>query len=379
MPQKFDYIIIGGGLAGLQLAYKLSEEAFFKDLQIAIIDPSSKDTNDKTWCFWEKGEGKWERIISKSWEQGKFISNEAKLKLELLPYSYKMIKSIDFYHFVKSTLKEKTNFHFIIDEVSKIDEKKSIAFGKIDSYKATHFFDSRIGSAYLENSNCTKIFQHFKGIHIRTNSPVFDETTFTMMDFRIKFPESTSFTYVLPFNKQEALVEFTFFTPFLTEDAIYDTHLKSYIKNILGIENYEIIETEKGVIPMTDHAFHNEGNSKVTKIGTAGSWVKGSTGYSFKHTEKKVDQLVANIKSGANPRKGLLSSRSRWYDAIFLEVLDSNNALGEDLFTKFYTKNTPQEIFKYLDEETNLREEVKIMLSLYDPIFIHAFFKKLFQ
>ncbi len=378
MPQKFDYIIIGSGLAGLQLAYRLSLDPFFNDSQIAIIDPSTKEINDKTWCFWEKGTGKWDTIITQSWNHGKFISTNNNIDLDLAPYSYKMLRSIDFYNFIKATINDKSNFYLILDEITEIDETNSLAIGKNNNYAATHFFDSRISSAFLEDPNCTKIFQHFKGFLIKTRPPVFDKSTFTMMDFRVKFPDSTSFTYVLPLSDSEALIEHTFFTPFLTEESIYDTYLETYIKDILHIDQYEILDTEKGVIPMTDHDFHKESTLKVTKIGTAGSWVKGSTGYSFKHTENKIELLVRNIKSGKDPKQGLLNTRSRFYDAIFLDVLDRRNDLGERLFSKFYTKNSPQEIFKYLDEETGLKEELKIMISLYHPQFITSFFRKLF-
>jgi len=378
VPQKFDYIIIGSGLAGLQLAYRLSLDPFFNDSQIAIIDPSTKEINDKTWCFWEKGTGKWDTIITQSWNHGKFISTNNNIDLDLAPYSYKMLRSIDFYNFIKATINDKSNFYLILDEITEIDETNSLAIGKNNNYAATHFFDSRISSAFLEDPNCTKIFQHFKGFLIKTRPPVFDKSTFTMMDFRVKFPDSTSFTYVLPLSDSEALIEHTFFTPFLTEESIYDTYLETYIKDILHIDQYEILDTEKGVIPMTDHDFHKESTLKVTKIGTAGSWVKGSTGYSFKHTENKIELLVRNIKSGKDPKQGLLNTRSRFYDAIFLDVLDRRNDLGERLFSKFYTKNSPQEIFKYLDEETGLKEELKIMISLYHPQFITSFFRKLF-
>ncbi|WP_034922639.1 lycopene cyclase family protein [Gillisia sp. CAL575] len=378
MPQKFDYIIIGSGLAGLQLAYAFSLDPYFENLKIAIIDPSSKKTNDKTWCFWEKGLGQWDEVITRSWNQGEFISTKAHINLELSPYAYKMLRSIDFYNFIRAALKDKTNIDFIIDEIQEIEESKLIALGKKGKYIATHFFDSRIDSDYLVDENSTKIFQHFKGFHIKTKASVFDKSTFTMMDFRIKFPDSTSFTYILPLNDSEALIEYTFFTPFLTEESIYDKYLNTYIKDVLKVDEYEIIGTENGVIPMTDYNFHKASSPKVTKIGTAGSWVKGSTGYSFKHTEKKVAQLIQNIKTGKDPKNNLLNNRSRWYDAIFLDVLNRHNELGEELFTKFYSKNSPQEIFRYLDEETNLTEELKIMFSLYDPEFVRSFFRKLF-
>ena len=41
------YAIVGGGLAGLQLALRLKEDVFFKGKKIAIIDPSFKITRDK--------------------------------------------------------------------------------------------------------------------------------------------------------------------------------------------------------------------------------------------------------------------------------------------------------------------------------------------
>ena len=378
MPKNFNYIIIGGGLAGLQLALQLSRDRFFEQQTIAIIDPSPKTENDKTWCFWEKGKGQWDSIITKSWDKSRFISSENNIELNLEPYKYKMLRSLDFYNTAKSELSKLDNFHFIEDEIVRIDKASMFAFGKNESYGAIHIFDSRITSAYLEDPKYTKIFQHFKGWTIETETPQFDPSEFTMMDFRLKYEESTSFTYVLPISPTKALVEFTFFTAFLTEEKVYDEFLENYIKNILKINNFKITETEKGVIPMTDFPFHKESTPKITKIGAAGSWIKGSTGYSFKHTEKKVAQIIENLKAGKDLSEGLLTKRFRFYDAIFLDVLSQTNEMGELIFSNFYSKNSIEEIFKYLDEETSISEELKIMRSLYHPQFIKSFFRKIF-
>ena len=375
---NYYYVIVGGGLAGLQLALEFSRDLFFKGKSIAIIDPNLNNPNDKTWCFWEKGAGKWDDIVTKDWDKAKFISSTTNKTLNLSPYTYKMIRSIDFYKKVKKELEATGDFHFIEDEILNIDPVKMKAEGRKSGYTATHFFDSRVPSEYLEDPKASTIFQHFKGWVIETEKPQFDRSVFTMMDYRLKFKESTSFTYVLPLSENKALVEFTFFTPFLTEEAVYDEYLKNYIENILKVENYKITESEKGVIPMTDYPFHLESIPEITKIGTGGSWVKGSTGYSFKHTEKKVAQLIENIHAGKTPSKDLIIKRFNWYDAIFLNVLKENNGLGEDIFSKFYSKNTPQEIFKYLDEETVFSEELKIMISLFHPEFIKSFFRKTF-
>lgn len=376
---NFFYIIVGGGMAGLQLAREFSRDVFFKGKQIAIIDPSLEAGNNKTWSFWEKGPGKWDDMLSAQWEIGRFITRELDQVLKLSPYKYKMLKSHDFYAQVKEELSASGDVHFIEDEISKIDLVKMAAIGTATSYTATHFFDSRVSSDYLEDKGSTKMFQHFKGLVIETENPQFDTSQFTMMDYRVKFKQNTSFTYVLPFTETKALVEFTFFTPFLTEEAVYDEYLEKYIREILKIDYYKVTETEKGIIPMTDFPFHRENNLEFTKIGTGGGWVKGSTGYSFKQTEKKIKVLIENIKAGKEPGNELLDNRFRWYDSVFLDVLNQNNELGEEIFTKLYTKNSPGEIFEYLDEETRISEEIKIMLSIYHPQFLKSFFRKILR
>ncbi len=64
---KSDYIILGAGASGLMLAYRMSQDAFFDDKSILIIDKVKNKGNDRTWCYWENGEGEWDYILQKSW------------------------------------------------------------------------------------------------------------------------------------------------------------------------------------------------------------------------------------------------------------------------------------------------------------------------
>ncbi|HKL35226.1 MAG TPA: lycopene cyclase family protein [Salegentibacter sp.] len=371
------YVIIGGGLAGLQLARQLSRDVFFKGKKIAIID-SDFSLPVKTWCFWETGSGKWDDLVIKSWNKGKFISSEKNIDLSLSPYSYKMLKSADYHKQLQEEIEESGDIEFITDEIQHIDPVTMKAKGLKKSYSATHFFDSRIDPSYLESKKYTTIFQHFKGWEVETKNPIFTPDSFTMMDYRIKYPEATAFTYILPYTERKALVEYTFFSPFLTEDKIYDAKLQLYFEEILKTKDFEIKSTETGVIPMTDFPFDKENTRQITKIGTGGGWVKPSTGYSFKNTEKRILKIIENIKRGKMPGEDLINDNFRKYDAIFLDVLARNNQKGEEIFTKFYTRNSPQEIFRYLDEETSVIEDLKIMMSLNSFDFIESFFRKTF-
>lgn len=377
----FDYVIIGNGLAGLQLALAISEDAFFDKYQIGLVDPSNKTINDKTWSFWEKGRGRWDTIVYKNWKKALFLSKDVELTLPLAAYTYKSIRSIEFYEFAKKQLTASNNFHFILDEVTEIIKAPVLTvIGKENRYTSHHVFDSRIPIKYLtRNKKYSVIQQHFKGWVIHTDKPFFNSDEFTMMDYRFNYKNSTSFIYVLPTSSTTALIEFTFFTPYTVEEEVYDSALKNYIKNHLKLDSYKIIETEVGNIPMTDFPFWKNHSTRVTKIGTGGGWVKGSTGYSFKHTEKIVQKIIFNLKNGKTPSSNLVNKKFKFYDAIFLDVLNRHNDKGIWIFEQFYSKNSIATMFRFLDEETSFKEDLLIMKSLLSMTFIKAFFRILFR
>ncbi|MEO6347111.1 MAG: lycopene cyclase family protein [Aquaticitalea sp.] len=379
--RHFDYIIIGNGLAGLQLALKLSNDSFFDSHQIALIDPSDKSTNDKTWSFWEHGKGTWDSIVLKTWNEALFNSPNVSLKLPLSPYQYKSIPALDFYNWAKQILSSKSNVHLILDTIENIEESIVVKIKGIQAnYTSKHVFDSRIPKEFYINAAAhTIIHQHFKGWKIETETPCFNSDSFTMMDYRFNYKGYTSFIYVLPFSDTQALVEFTFFTPFIVESSVYEEALKNYLVTHLQLKDYQILETEVGNIPMTDFPFWKFNSQKVTKIGTGGGWVKGSTGYSFKNTEKNVAKIIENIKKGNPPTKKLFKRKFKFYDKIFLEVLKTDNQRGIWIFEQFYSKNSIDTMFRFLDEETSFSEDLRIMQSLFSMTFIKAFFKVLFR
>ncbi|WP_435413177.1 lycopene cyclase family protein [Psychroserpens mesophilus] len=375
----FDYIIIGNGLAGLQLALKLSEDTFFSTKTIALIDPSEKNTNDKTWSFWEKESSQWDSIISKSWNKASVLTSEKDIQLDLKPYNYNTIKALDFYKYAKTKLQTKDNIHFIIESVVSVEENEDVLVTTNNStYSASHVFDSRVPEEFsIQNNKSISIIQHFKGWIIKTENNCFNDSKVIMMDYRLKDGNQTTFMYVLPFSTTEALVEFTYFTENVVEEHIYDNFIKTYIKDYLKIDTYTILETEQGQIPMSNFDFSKFNSNKITKIGTGGGWVKGSTGYSFKHTEKKVSKIIENLKANQRPSRNLFKQKFKFYDKVFLKVLKDENHKGEWIFKQFYGKNSIQTMFRFLDEESTLFEELKIMWSLFSWSFIKAFFKTL--
>ena len=66
--KEFDYIIIGGGCAGLSLAYELEIYDKLKDKTLAIIEPREDYKRDKTWSFWKVFSHNFDDCVKKSWK-----------------------------------------------------------------------------------------------------------------------------------------------------------------------------------------------------------------------------------------------------------------------------------------------------------------------
>lgn len=243
-------------------------------------------------------------------------------------------------------------------------------------FHAAMVFDSRLPEQFTKESvNYPGVLQHFKGWMVQTDNEAFNPSQFVMMDFSARMPDTTSFMYVLPHSSTKALVEFTYFSPNLVGEEIYDQAIKKYLNDKLKISSYTISETEYGVIPMSLFPFHQYHSDHVYKIGTAGGWVKPGSGYSFHNAMKNVGVIVANLKTGRKVMDGLYSAKHRWYDKLLIDILQRQNDKGPEIFTQMYRKNTPSSIFAFLDEETGLNDDLKIISSFNPVPFIAALFR----
>lgn len=359
----YDYVIGGTGAAGLQLALAMAKDSYFNNKRILLIDKEVKAGNDKRWCFWERGSGQWDELITASWQEVNIRTNTTIYARSLGEYRYKMLSSADFYAYANKVLAMSKNIEWVHDTIQTVSSQQQpvTIVGEKGTYTCLHFFDSRVEEPVLKKASI-RVYQHFKGWEVETATDCFNAKQVELMDFRYALPETCSFMYVLPFNARRALVEFTVFSPALLPDTVYVEQIERYLEGV----NYRITLREEGVIPMTSIPYHLMGSAFHTKIGTAGSWVKPSTGYSFKSAEGKIKRLIDNIKQERNPSEGLIKERFRYYDRLLLDILERSNGSGVALFDTLYRKNKIDVLFRFLDEDTHFMEELQIM-ARFDP------------
>lgn len=377
----YDYVIVGAGAAGLQLALRFYDDSFFAGKSILILDADDKTRNDRTWSFWEEGTGRWDHLIHLSWNTAAFFSDAYNAEISLGKYHYKSLRSIDFYRFAIEKLKSSGNIRFEKCHVESIENEGrllKITTGGGQSFSADLVFDSRIDpNFYSFKYGFSRVWQHFLGWEIEADTDVFNPGTFTMMDFRLRFQDTCSFTYILPSGKRKALVEFTFFSPDLVNKEVYEQMLVQYITRFYPGVQYKLLDVEYGVIPMSDYPFDMHSSERVIKIGTAGSWAKPSTGYSFKNCERYLDRLMQNLKESKPPGSNLISKRHRLYDTLFLDILLNKNNSGPGLFANMYSKNPIDRIFRFLDDQSTFGDDLKIMWSFNSLPFIKVIIKKI--
>lgn len=379
--KHFDYIFTGAGLSALMTVYKMVLSGKFKDKSMLLLDENPKKTNDRTWCFWEESNGIWETIIHKKWDSALFADENFRRDLDLKPYRYNMAKGLDFYNLVFDLISKQENITFINQKVLEIEESENLILIQTDteSFSCSKLFNSIYNKQKAENQTEYSVLQqHFIGWFIKSEQPVFNPEQATFMDFSVEQRGNTRFMYVLPTSKTEALMEYTLFSKNVLQRQEYETEIQKYIQN-LGITNYEIIEKEQGSIPMTCYPFWEANTKNAINIGTSGGWTKASTGYTFKNSDKKSTELVSFLQRKTDFTKFHKRTKFWFYDLLLLAILDRKNEIGSTIFSSLFKKGSPKLIFKFLDEETSLLEDIQVILKCPKTPFIQALFHVAFR
>lgn len=378
--KHYDYIFAGAGLAALLTAYRMAVSGSFTQKNILLLDPDAKATNDRTWCFWEEGAGEWDSIVYRNWNTAVFANEDFRTELDFDDYHYKMIRGADFYAYVKRELAKHPNILMVQDKVISFNDRGTDVLVKTTEaeYTCKKLFNS-IYCATLPamQKKYPVLQQHFIGWHIKTDNAVFNPEVPVFMDFSIPQKGNTRFMYVLPFSETEAIVEYTLFSKDLLPEKEYEQAIADYVQQ-LGAGGYTIVDKERGSIPMTSYRFWNVNSKNIMHIGSTGGWTKASTGYTFKNASKLSKRLVNFLQKEAPLNTFYKVNRFWFYDLLLLDILGKTNEKGGDIFAAMFCKGKAAPVFRFLDEETSLWGDLKVIWSCPKGLFIKALLGRLF-
>ena len=343
--KDFDYIIIGGGCAGLSLAYELEISFKLKNKSLAIIEPRDEYKRDKTWSFWKVFPHNFDDCVKKSWDNFSInIPNDTKfIDCKLTPYQ--SIDSGKFYDKILSKLKLNENIKFF-KNINDVESSNSIIFNSVPSFE----------------NKPNNLWQHFCGVEIETEKDFFDDQIFNLMDFACDQKNEVHFFYTLPFSKKSALVETTWISNLSNENIKdYNNQIDQYLKNHLNIKNYKINFKEEGSIPL----FRNKNLKKLNEIyiGSAGDMTRLSTGYTFLNIQEHSKYITENIENISKAKLFEIKKKYDLLDNIFLKVLRNNSSDMGEIFFKMFN-SSPKTAINFLSNKSNFLEDLEIILKM---------------
>ena len=351
--KEFDYVIIGGGCAGLSLAYELDIHQKLDNKTLAIIEPRQEYKRDKTWSFWKVDKHNFEDCVKKSWKEFSIKTKSRSKLIKCDKFPYESIDSGLFYKKINSQLKKNKNIKFFRN-INELNTSKSFIFNSLPA---------------VEDNN-SNLWQHFQGVEIETKSNFFNEKIFDLMDFNCDQRNSVHFFYVLPFDKNKAMVE----TTWLSEDdnslKDYDIQIKNYLNN-LGIKDYKINFKEEGAIPLF-YPLNDRKKNKIN-IGTAGAMTRLSTGYTFLNIQEHSRYIRKNIQNIQNAKLYQIGKKYKFLDEIFLRVLKKYPDKMPNIFSKIFNSSYESSI-KFLSNKSNIFEDISIILKMPKWLFIKSIF-----
>jgi len=313
--KEFDYVIIGGGCAGLSLAYELEISNKLNDKTLAIIELREEYKRDKTWSFWKVFDHSFEDCVIKSWNNFTINTSESSQELKNDKYPYQSIDSGKFYEKINLKLSSNPNVNFF-KNLDEIKSENSLIFN----------------SVIKDELDKSELWQHFQGLEIETSKDVFDDEILNLMD--------------------------------------YDLQLENYIKNNLGIKNYKINFLEKGAIPLFYPFLKNENQ---INIGSAGGMTRLSTGYTFLNIQEHSRYIVKNLDKIEKVKTFNLGKKYQFLDKVFLRVLEKHPEKMPKIFFEMF-KAPSDTVIKFLSNKSNIFEDINIISKMPKFIFIKALF-----
>lgn len=364
--KEFDYIILGGGLSGLTLAYELNKQGCLENKTLCILEKRKEYSRDKSWSYWDFANNKFPDCVIGSWDTFSITLNQKTINITCPQSPYRTIDSKKFYDFIIEQLRSNDNIVTVMDCAIQTIEGHAIHTNK-GNYVGKVIYDSLIDLSHQTPT----MYQHFFGCEVETDNDCFNENIVDLMNFDCSQDGGLHFFYTLPFSKNKALIETTWYSKIIKKQSEYQNEIDHYLreKNIKG----KITYTEYGAIPLNLKKTNKKSNSSkdYIKIGSAGRLTRASTGYTFQAIQSFSEQLAGNLKLDHNLTvPNIRHKKYDFLDEIFLSVMEHEYKSMPGIFFNLFKSNDSVATISFLSDRSNWIQDLKVILSMPKLIFI---------
>jgi lycopene beta-cyclase len=370
----YDAVIAGGGLAGMSLAAHLAAGGWW-GRRVLIVDDPAAQPSAISWGFWSRTDGLLDDAVSRRYDRIRIHADGAERILPLCPYGYRVVRRPDLVRVVRRLLRRCPGFEIRSGRVEDVRDGPSAAETIVggQAVRSRWAFDSvtrpsRVGPVDARLA--------FTGWEVVCERPTFDPSVPTLFDFRTAQTGGARFVYILPVDPHRALVELTQFVPRDVEPPSSWARcagLAAYLRDVGGCSTYRTVRTESAVIPLRARPDGRHGR-RVLAIGARGGLIKASTGYAYQRIQRDSRAIAASLVRYDHPFAAFRSRRRhRLLDDVLLRVLDREPARLEQVFARLFAANPVDRVLRFLDEDTSVRDELRLIATLPPAPFLRAY------
>lgn len=362
------YIFAGAGLAGLSLAAELLAAT---KAELLLIDPLADRLGleagagfDRTLGFWCEGPPPFAELVERSWTQLAIHSPDGRRVLELEPFRYHALRWSTLRDALLAELRASPRVAVRVGRVEALASTEVGAEVEVNGERlaADLVFDSRLDPRAIHpRAGRVLLWQRFHGARVRAEQARFDPSCATFMDLRATRGAELAFLNVLPEDERTALV---YRVEIAERGVVRSAELDADLRELCGLERWQVLAQERGVLPMGDLPFARRAGPRVLRIGNAGGRLKDSSGYAFTRILADNRAILDSLARRGHPFDLPTSPlRYRFLDAVLLAVLRDAPQLGPEIFAALFARPAPQ-VLRFLDERASLGDLLAIMLAM---------------
>ena len=358
----YDVAFVGLGASALSTIKLLFENT---DYQLIGIDKNFNNNRNNFFGFWlTDWMSRYEDLIEERWVKWNFNLQEIEVAQESIATPYCVIRYQKWKEYCLKNLNNLEIKELNVTSILKNENYFEITLDNKEVIFAKKIYDSRVPDLKKD-----KLKQHFIG-HIIQPAESGLSVPMRLMDFRVNQDQGLHFMYVLPLQNNRILVESTVFSKSALQDHWYEKQIETYVKKILNIHDFKILEKEKGILPM--HEIQTKKNtSDYINIGTRGGASKTSSGYAFSFYLKQLTKCLNEQTASFN---GYHSLVSRWMDNIFVDFIEHSKN-SELVFINLAKNLTGLEFSSFMMGVANFKTKIKIILAMPKIPFIKSMFR----
>jgi lycopene beta-cyclase len=370
---EYDAVIAGGGLSGLSLAAHLGAGGWRHRRVLVVDDPAARPAA-VSWGFWSERPGLLADAVSRSYDRMRVRAAGTERTIPLGRYRYRVVRRPDLARVVRWMLHRCRGFQIRSGRVEQVRDGPDAAETTVDGevLRSRWAFDS---VSRETDAGPVDARLAFTGLEVACDRAHFDPRVPTLFDFRPSATGNARFIYVVPEDPCRALVELTEFVPRRGKPlpaSDREAGVAEYLRDVLHCDRYRVLRRESAVIPLRSHA-RDRGGQRVVAIGARAGLIKASTGFAYQRIQRDSAAIAASLVRYGHPFGGARPHRRHGLlDAVLLEVLDRYPPRLEQVFARLFAANPVERVLRFLDEDTTVGEELRLIASLPPAPFLRA-------